>query len=342
MKWIEPKFSRTQVRKAGSISTNFNDSSIFDLIWAEEVMSNWRAAHAYPMHATLITLRRHAVNVDPGAIVVQRLKRRPSIIKKLERFSSMKLDRMQDIGGCRAVVSTNEMAASLLGRFSDRRTKDQLHKVVDYVHAPQITGYRGYHVIYKYGGTKEAYEGLFTEVQIRSLIQHAWATAVEIIDTYTMQALKSSQGQREWLDFFMYASAEFAKLEGCPVPQTLEGVDTLAELRRLEGSLQALAKLQAYTAYSQHIDKYKVHASNYILLKIDHDARYVSSQLYPNFALDEATREYALLEKLPEEGKNVDAVLISAASVSSLFQAYPNYFADSREFQRLLIKVLDQ
>ena len=68
------------------------------------IYSNWRAAHAYPMHSILIYLRGKTGEIDSHAVVVQRLKRAPSIIWKLERFSEMKLARIQDIGGCRAVV----------------------------------------------------------------------------------------------------------------------------------------------------------------------------------------------------------------------------------------------
>lgn len=42
--------------------------------------------------------------VDGRAVVGQRLKRQPRIITKLARFPRMELSRMQDVGGCRAVL----------------------------------------------------------------------------------------------------------------------------------------------------------------------------------------------------------------------------------------------
>ncbi len=39
-------------------------------------------------------------------------------------------------------------------------------------------------------------------MQIRTAVQHSWATAVEVVGAFTAQSLKSSQGNEKWLDFF--------------------------------------------------------------------------------------------------------------------------------------------
>lgn len=44
------------------------------------------------------------------------------------------------------------------------------------------------------------------EVQLRSLTQHAWATAVETVGAIVGQALKSSEGEMAWLRYFQLAS----------------------------------------------------------------------------------------------------------------------------------------
>lgn len=46
--------------------------------------------------------------VAGNSLVAQRIKRLYSIRHKLKRFPTMRLTQIQDIGGCRAIVSTNE------------------------------------------------------------------------------------------------------------------------------------------------------------------------------------------------------------------------------------------
>jgi len=49
------------------------------------VLSNWRAAHSYPMHIFKKRLKNFSEKIDKTALSAQRLKRVPSIIKKLNR-----------------------------------------------------------------------------------------------------------------------------------------------------------------------------------------------------------------------------------------------------------------
>jgi len=111
MKWIEPKYSKESVKKAGwSILESDIDSKEFRQ--SAEIFHNWRAAHAFPMQIMLDLLRKNAIRVDKNALAVQRLKRVQSIVQKLSRESNMSLSRMEDIGGCRVVV-TNSRNVSL-------------------------------------------------------------------------------------------------------------------------------------------------------------------------------------------------------------------------------------
>ena len=59
-------------------------------------------------------------------------------------------------------------------------------------------------MIYRYSSDKgkKDYNGLLVEIQIRSKLQHLWATAVETVDFFTSQTIKSNQGQKEWVTFF--------------------------------------------------------------------------------------------------------------------------------------------
>jgi hypothetical protein len=82
------------------------------------------------------------------------------------------------------------------------------------------------------------YNGLRIEMQLRSRLQHAWATAVETVGTFLRQALKSSQGEGAWLKFFALMGSALARREHTPlVPGTpgaeavLVSVDSVTALR---------------------------------------------------------------------------------------------------------------
>ncbi len=113
MNWIDPEYTKNMVSRAGkNLIDPICSETEYDI--SMEILSNWRASHAYPMHAMLISLRRKSSKIGASSVVVQRLKRAPSILTKLERFPDMKLHRMQDIGGCRSVVKTTKHAENLL------------------------------------------------------------------------------------------------------------------------------------------------------------------------------------------------------------------------------------
>ena len=76
---------------------------------------------------------------------------------------------------------------------------------------PKDDGYRSYHLIGKF---KDDFgEKKVIEVQIRTKLQHDWATALEIVDLFTGQALKSNQGNKDWKEFFASVSKQFAVME---------------------------------------------------------------------------------------------------------------------------------
>jgi hypothetical protein len=58
-------------------------------------------------------------------------------------------------------------------------------------------------------------------MQLRSRLQHAWATAVETTGDFIGQALKSNLGSEAWLQFFRLMAAAIAMEErATPVPDT--------------------------------------------------------------------------------------------------------------------------
>lgn len=345
--WVVPKYSRNAVRRAGEACVDWayhlrDSSELNGSYWDRalsgfSVISNWRAAHAYPMHANLMHLRRRAALVQANPTVVQRLKRLPSILDKLYRMPKMGLERMQDVGGCRAIMKDASKAAQLKDDILSGSSRNSISRFDDYISNPKQDGYRGFHLVTKYGGSKGEFSNMSVEIQIRSELQHAWATAVEIVDTFTGLKLKTRNEENTWATFFKLVSIEFARMEKCPVFELGTAKETLDALREVEAELRAFDQFAAFTLSTRQIGELYVGKSGYTLIAINFESRKVETRYFAN--VEEAEIEYAKIEA--RDDVNVNAVLVTAQSVASLRKAYPNYFADSRVFARTLRKLVE-
>lgn len=151
--------------------------------------------------------------MDSNALIVQRLKKMQSIKRKLKYndLLSNKLSHMQDIGGCRVILPDNNNVFTLKKVLEESRWKQKLIRTNDYITSPKKTGYRGIHLIYECNSkNNSSYNGMNVEIQLRTKLQHTWATAVETIDTFTGSELKSNKGKDEWKRFFALMSSLFA------------------------------------------------------------------------------------------------------------------------------------
>lgn len=344
MEYPTLKFSKSKVNKAGKTLINYlnKNPTQFDdreFLRAFLVLNNWRSCHGYPINTFQATLRTKLKAIDSKALVAQRLKRLPSIILKLNRFENMQLARMQDIGGLRAVVSSLKKARQLEENYRKSRFKHDLHAFRDYINNPKSSGYRSIHLVYKYKNPiVPEYDGLYIELQIRTRLQHAWATAVETMGTYLEHALKSSEGPEEWLAFFSLAGSAFAHMEGTPpVPEheKLSKKETYKDVIKEVEELDVIDKLMAFSVATKHVitDSKK---GSYHLIILNLIEKKVSIATYTKDQLEKANKDYVKIEKKASEEKHLQAVLVSAGSIKSLRQAYPNYFLDTREFIKQL------
>ena len=181
MAWTFPAYSRSRVDKAGR---SFVDpsASAAEKIESAEILNNWRAAHAFPLNTFQIYLRAKSKSVCELPIISQRLKRMESIERKLLSGTN-NISQMQDIGGCRAVVQSISEVRDLVESYKKGRSSQIFKNEKDYISSPKSDGYRSYHLIYRYKGrgSTSVYDGLQIETQIRTQLQHAWATAVEAV-----------------------------------------------------------------------------------------------------------------------------------------------------------------
>jgi len=341
MDWIKPEFSKGAVNRAGRLlATPSNEILEWDTYsTALEIVNNWRASHNYPLNTFKVTLRQKAFAVDSHAIVAQRIKRMSSITLKLTRFPTMQLAQMQDLGGCRAILGSLSQVRMLQKRYKESDLKHGLDDVDDYISSPKDSGYRGIHLIWKYYSDSNSgarfYNGLFLEMQLRSGLQHAWATAVETVGTLLRQSLKSSQGEEKWLRFFALMGSAIARREkqDALVPNTPKTKTALvAELKKLIKDLSVFQTLSAYANAVNYAVQRAHKSDHYFLLNLEPSEGRMSVTAYKRNELERATSEYLEVEKKISKEAGAEAVLVSVDSLAVLRRAYPNYFLDTALF----------
>lgn len=157
-------------RKVGAPLRGFDPEKLVDAMYA---ITWWKQLHARPLSRVGAGLRYHVIQ-EEGAIqgkidVAQRLKKRDTIIGKLDRYPRMELTQMHDIGGVRATLPSlaclNAVSRRLKKTWTIRRSRD-------YVAEPKPSGYRAIHHDVVRGG-------VVIEVQLRTVRQHVWANQVE-------------------------------------------------------------------------------------------------------------------------------------------------------------------
>ena len=283
-----------------------------------------------------------------NVIIAQRLKRMPTIIDKLKRYPDMNLSQMQDIGGLRVVVDSiknvREIEKSYKVQSKLSRFEHSLVRERDYILTPRSEdGYRSLHLIYSYKNrVAPAYEGLMLELQIRTKLQHNWATAVETMGIYLNQPLKSRLGEKEWIDFFALASSAFAHKERLPlVPrfQNMTAGETYNAVAKAEKELQVLEKLTAFASVANIIGKNRKN-SFYHLITLDTEKKTVQLTSFAKSNFSVAQLAYAKAEARAIKGEKIEPVLVAAGSIDSLKRAYPNFFLNTTEFVSSVRKII--
>jgi len=317
---------------------------------ATQIADSWRACHAYPINTFQATLRKKLKKFsDP--LVAQRLKRMPTIIQKLHRYPNMQLARMQDIGGVRAVLNSIHDVDILVKEYKDksRFAHNLIGDGKDYIKLPRDEdGYRSVHLIYKYKNkVNPKYDGLLVELQIRTRLQHSWATAVETMGTFLGQALKSRQGDREWLDFFALVSSAFASIENTkllPRHEKMSQKEIFKKVGEMNEELKVLERIKGYSVAVNEINKKGSSETgwSYHLIILNSIEKTVQIKPYKRGSIKQATEDYGKIEKEAAKGNKIEAVLVSAGPLSTLRQAYPNFFLDISDFVRRIESIISE
>lgn len=337
-----------------SISKNalFNAGEIFkgkvspkneqELFEAYDIVNSWRAMHAYPLNTFQASIRKILQRTKiTNPIVAQRLKRFASVILKLRRYKTMRLERMQDIGGIRIILNKVSDVYQVRDALLNANWKHVFKGSKDYIEEPQKSGYRSVHIVYEYKNSlaPKEYQGLHIEVQIRTRLQHIWATTVETIGTFVNHSLKSSQGPQKWLDYLKLASAVFSIEEGTTLAEefrTQSPLTLVEKLYKQTVELDIFTSLDSFHRAMKFSDD-KRFKNKFVLLKIDLKKNSGRATIFNQKDFDKATFQYGEFEKTKNEFE--DAVLVSTRSLKELKKAYPNYFVDASAFIKRLNKI---
>lgn len=321
-----PGGSKSRVNKAGQ-NIRLNSASPKDLMVIEE----WRAAHRAVLNTFQASLRNRTK--DKNIIVAQRHKRRNTISNKLKRLPKMELARMDDVAGCRLIFRTTDELHSFREKFHTARFKHKRKNDLDkynYIKKPKDTGYRGIHDVYSYdvnSNTGKRYKGLQVEIQYRTLVQHAWATAVEVIGFITESQPKFQQGDKRYEYCMALASEILARahesLKGA-FPN-LSDVDLLNDFDKMDQDLHLVRTL---TGLNSAETEATTNRNAILIFKPDGTLEVRSFR--------EATDALKELFKLENTHPDLDIVLVKADTNEEIRTAFKNYFSDAKDFIRLL------
>jgi hypothetical protein len=353
-KFMSKKYSGKQVNRAGE---KLLDEAIHEnrseFGSAMDILSYWRFTHEAPLGEAFKVVQEMVLKVDKSAIFAKRLKRYVSILNKLRRFQGMKLKNMQDIGGCRAIVSSTKKVSQIVRLLKKRpefKGTEGKVRFKDYITNPKDDGYRGYHLIGQFK-TKHGVQRSI-EVQLRTGLQHDWATALEIVDLFTGQALKSNQGDPDWKRFFIGVSEQFAIMENIHLFKFGEVSKHLEYLKKVKESKKTLKsctdtqkvgkKLEVEKRFEAFAHSLKIiegrleqnSVDGYVLIEVDTIKKTVTATF---FKLDDskiAGQSYIDSEKKAADQSGLVVALVSTTALGGIKEAYPNYFADSTEFLR--------
>lgn len=353
-------YTGKRIAKAGDDLRVFNTLSENELKDTMDVISFWRQAHEEPVKQALELISKIVYPIDRNALFARRMKRIPSIFGKLVRYPKMSLYKMNDIGGCRVIIKDRQALYKVLKELKKQPefqvSEGNTSKINDYIKNAKPDGYRSVHIIGKFPD-KDGKER-FVEIQLRTPIQHCWATAVEIVDLFTKQSLKTNQGSPEWASLFVQLSAQFdimdkiknfvnfnheAKFKFYMNQMKTEFGKELSDrnsltyttLKDCNDCLRELNVAELFDGFANSLNIVDKNVDvigweGYVLITIDLEKSEVSAQTFPQ--AEEAEKAY-INEELEYSGNNAVVVaMVSTPKLSELRLAYPNYFADSSVF----------
>lgn len=351
MEWVKREFGKGQIDRAGQLLAPWWSNMIKEdasnsnaLNEAYGIVENWRTSHALPLNTFQAALRGRAKRVEQHVIVAQRMKRFASVMNKLVREPNMKLSQMHDLGGCRAIFATVKAVCDVYHMYRGDTLLlpvESALKCYDYIREPKEDGYRGIHIAGRYQprvNSREPWRGQRIEIQLRTKLQHAFATAVETVTTFTREPLKFGAGPMEWRRFFSLMGSALAEIEGTEFVKDTptDHQELISSLRNAVEELRVRQRLRVWANAVKVLPRRNTTGFKWLLLVLNTTDNTIKVTGYAD--RKEASRVVASIEK--SKKTDLDAVLVWVNSIRNLRSAYPNYYADTQGFLTALDLVL--
>ena len=338
------KASKSAIDRAGSMLAKESFKNDEEWLRSEDIFDDFRQTHLRPLTATTIEIQNWLRASGSSYIIVQRLKRKPQILRKLRRFK-VRLTQLQDIGGLRIIVEQNRDIDNLVEYLKAKvqeQTSISIKRIVDYREKGRDdSGYRATHIILER-------EQVCLELQIRSRIQHYWAELIERTSVIYGHVLKELEGSSEVISYFKRLSNIFYLIESG------QQMDSNQKLELERSRLNAEAIINA--SDSKNILSGFVN-ENIVKTLVDKETRLGGSSFnnwvfifdwnqglfvdWLNVSLnpDEAIRSYVEYENTYPADKGYEVVLVGTSSVAKVRETHSHYFGLAR--QQNILETLD-
>lgn len=322
--------SKTRIDRAGLALAKNKYRDEIEYLELEETFDEYRKAHLQPLSETTVELQHLLTNYGAQYYIAQRLKRKPQIVRKLNRLS-VRLTQLQDIGGCRIIVQKNSDVDRLYKYLVEQvRTQSlfAIDRIADYRELGRDdTGYRSLHVILKRGG-------VHLELQIRSRIQHYWSESIERTSVIYGYHLKESEGDEQVLEYFKNLSDVFFDIEAGREP-SLEKRLRVDELRNVcEQIIQRSDRHKVFDSFvnediiktlTEKESRNPAGLDNWILVFDWNAGAFVSWDIVSRNP-DDAVQTYIEYERMFPVESGYEVVLIGSSEVATVRQTHSHYF----------------
>lgn len=332
--------SKRKIDKAGSVLAHSQGKTEDDLLASEEILNQflesenlfdeYRKSHLQPLSQTTLELQNWLADYGKSYYIAQRLKRKPQIVRKLNRLS-VRLTQLQDIGGCRIIVEKNGDVDKLL-KFLKTKVEAQTNliiaRITDYREKGRDdTGYRAVHLILNRDGFR-------LELQIRSRIQHYWAESIERTSVIYGYHLKEKEGNSKVIQYFKTLSDVFFDIEAGGDPSSQQKLEIDKLKIACEEIIKKSDKNKVFDSYinsdviktlAEKEIKNKHTINNWIIVFDWNSGAFVTWDVVSRNP-DDAFNKYVQNEKGYPAEHGYEVVMIGSSEVATVRQTHSHYF----------------
>lgn len=321
---------------------------------------NFREAHNIIIKLFTIELKK--VKFSKQHLTASRNKRIETIISKLCRPEKPKLDRIHDIAGTRIIFENIKsledyidiLENTELVNFKEKINEDKNR--YNYIKNPKSDGYRSIHKVFYYSSNipystlnekRFNLENKKIELQLRTRLQHIWATTVEIYDIINKSNIKTGTHNKletkEGL-FFKKCSLVFEGIESNDVEKIKININEIfrdKDLVEIYNRLKGIKNIK-------NIQLPKTLGSDEVFILIT-DLNKGKTTFFTTDPIEKNDKQdtflinasYRRLEEKNTKGEYI-LLLLTLGDIKKLKNVYPNYFLNTNKFISILKKYKDK